>query len=85
MLEGLSVLNVRRMFKPGTHLSLMGERIIIIIDASAHRIEQFHYVVSKHPVALSMPLLGFSLHLLFAAPSIYLIPPSRLFCLLLFI
>jgi hypothetical protein len=56
----------RRMFKPGNDFSLVGERIIIIkIQVLIKfrfgaRLQQFHYVILKHSVALCMPLLGFS-------------------------
>jgi hypothetical protein len=36
-------------------------------------------VVLEHPVALCIPFIGFSLHRVCVAPSIYLIHTSRLF------
>jgi hypothetical protein len=39
----------------------------------------YSYIVLKHPVALCIPILGFSLHCLFAAPSICWIHTLRLF------
>lgn len=75
MLEGLSLHNVRRMFKPGTDLSLVGgknnnsSKVLIKMKFGA-RLQQFHYGVLTHPVARCISVLGFSLHLLYAALSI---------------